>query len=159
MSLTGLQRAKTAEEAYLLAAKRSSYTEIAGKLGISRQLASTLVKEQRSRVAATRDGEDDREHAIATYEAVINEGWRRMAKLDDRSLNVSGVMNSIVSSQKAIDDITGVKAPARSENRSDFHFHDDSRSLEDYFAELDRFRESNSETGIAEPLDSATTNR
>ena len=54
--------------------------------------------------------------AIGTYVAVIRESFRRLERVSDRSLNVAGLMNAIISAQMAIDDITGVEAQDRAGN-------------------------------------------
>jgi hypothetical protein len=54
--LTGTARREKAEQAYALAIMRQSYTEIAKELDVSRNLVSTLVKEEQERALEDRDG-------------------------------------------------------------------------------------------------------
>jgi hypothetical protein len=130
MSLTGIARERTAEDAFALAVQRKTYTEIGAILGIRRQLASTLVKEQQERQWQGRDLSDlneEKRRAIETYEAVIRAGWERLQRTGDQSLNVSGIFNSIISAQKAIDDVTGTKAPVKTENKTQIEISDERR--------------------------------
>lgn len=116
--LTGPARRQKADEAYRLAIRRVTYGEIGKALDISRQLASRLVQEEQERMWSGRDLTEltqEKKRSIETYEAVIRGAWQRLGRVQDNSLNVSGLFNSIINAQKAIDDITGAKAPFRSE--------------------------------------------
>ncbi len=121
--LNAAERRDLADKAFKLSIRRVSYTEIGNQLGISRNLASTLVKEEQERHWEGRDlseREEEKRRSIETYEATIRAAWQRLARVGDTSLNVSGLLNTIVSAQKAIDDVTGAKAPIKSENKT-FH--------------------------------------
>lgn len=117
-TLKAEDRRRLADEAYYLSIKRATYTEIGKRLGITRQLASTLVREEKDRISSDKEKEDAKRLAISTYEAIIAYGWGLLegGQLKKSSLNQSGVMNSITSAQKAIDEIEGTKAPTRSES-------------------------------------------
>ncbi len=110
--LTGPARREKAQEAYQLAIRRETFTEISSTLDISRNLVSTLVKEEQERQWADRDTSEidaEKQRAIVTYEEVIRGAWERLGKLNDSSLNVSGLFNAIISAQSKIDEITGVR--------------------------------------------------
>ena len=109
VKLQGEARRVKAAKAYELHILRVSNTEIGNRLEISRQLVATLIKEEAGRQSEERRSLE-RPKAIATYEKTIEVAWQRLAKIKDNSLNVSGLINAIISAQKAIDDITGIKA-------------------------------------------------
>lgn len=136
-TLKAEDRRRLADEAYELSIKRVTYTEIGKRLGITRQLASRLVGEEKDRVVSDKEKEDAKQKAISTYEAIIAYGWQLLEseELKVSSLNQSGVMNSITSAQKAIDEIEGSRAPIKTEN--DHHHYDESMDLEREFAKLD----------------------
>lgn len=156
-TLKAEDRRRLADEAYELSIKRVTYTEIGTRLGISRQLASTLVREEKDRISSDKEKEDAKRLAISTYEAIIAYGWGLLegGQLKKSSLNQSGVMNSITSAQKAIDEIEGTKAPTRSESDVNFNLNKPDPSLDEYFAQLDAFREGHGEAHIREPVDTA----
>ncbi len=117
-NLTGPTRRDKSRQAYQLAIRRVTFTEIAGALDISRALVSNLVSEEQERQWDDRDTKEleaEKRRSIATYEEVIRGAWQRLGKTSDASLNVSGLFNSIISAQKAIDEITGAKAPVKNE--------------------------------------------
>lgn len=107
------ERAEKAEKAVGLSARGVSYVEIGKRLGISRQLASNLVKEELATRAEHRD--NDRERAIAHYQQIIGAAWRSYEAVDDRSLNKSGHLNAAIRAQERIDRITGAEAPKKAE--------------------------------------------
>lgn len=111
VKLTGPARRDKASEAYCRAIRRESYTEIGKALDISRNLVSTLVQEEQERLWEGRDlseVEGEKRRAVETYESVIRTAWQRLGRIKDSSLNVSGLLNVILSAQKQIDAITGV---------------------------------------------------
>lgn len=110
--LNAATRRDLARKAFQLAIRRVTFTEISRSLDISRQLVSTLVSEEQERQWEDRGDEElkaEKQRAISTYEEVIRAAWQRVGRIKDNSLNVSGLFNVIISSQKAIDEITGVK--------------------------------------------------
>ncbi|MEJ7871708.1 MAG: hypothetical protein WKF67_05580 [Rubrobacteraceae bacterium] len=117
-----------------------TFTEIAGALDISRALVSNLVSEEQERQWGDRDTkelEGEKRRSIGTYEEVIRGAWERLGKTSDASLNVSGLFNSIISAQSKIDEVTGARAPTKTENKSDVTIHDGSVNLEEEFRKLD----------------------
>ncbi len=145
--LNAADRREKARLAYVLALQRRTYGEIGEKLDISRNLASTLVKEEQERLWEGRnidELEEEKKHAIETYESVIRASWERLETIKDNSLNVSGLLNTILSSQKAIDEITGVKAAKEVKGNFTHEYVDLSgaseetvREIEQYLASLD----------------------
>lgn len=154
-TLKAEDRRRLADEAYELSIKRVTYTEIGVRLGITRQLASTLVREEKDRISSDKEKEDARQKSISTYEKVIAYGWELLEseELKANSLNQSGVMNSITTAQKAIDEIEGSKAPTRSESDVNLNINKPDPSLDEYFAQLDAYREGDGEADNREPVD------
>ncbi len=116
--LTAQQRREKAAEAYKMHVRRVTKTEIAKTLDLSRPTVIALIKEEQDRLLDDRAKEDERVKAIASHEAVVCYGWEMLTggNLKENSLNQAGILNSIISAQKAIDDITGVKAASRHEH-------------------------------------------
>lgn len=105
------ERKEMGRQAYELAIRRATYTEIGKLLDISRYAASKLVREEQQRRWAERDLSDldaEKKRAIASYDAVISKSWRRLERLPNTSLNVSGLFNVILTALKQIDAITGI---------------------------------------------------
>lgn len=98
-------------EAVSLAAKGRNYTQIATAMEIDWRTAKKLVQDEYASRSEHRN--NDKEAAIATYTELIREGWDRLETLDARSLNVSGILNSIRQSQERIDKLTGAEAPIK----------------------------------------------
>lgn len=109
--LTAVERQEKADKAVELSAKGWTNPEIAEEIGVHRHTVRKLIADELAGRAEHR--EQDKERAIATYVALIREGWRRLETMDDRSLNVSGILNSIKSAQDSINKITGVEAPKK----------------------------------------------
>ena len=107
------EREEKMAQAVSLSVKGKSYTDIAEALEVSWVTAKKLVDDALAIRSEHRGVEKEREKAIATYTAIIEEGWTRLETMDNRSLNVSGVLNSIRSAQESIDNLTGAKAPAK----------------------------------------------
>jgi hypothetical protein len=108
-------RRELAEDVYKLYVQRHNFAEIGRRLGITRQLASTLAKQE----AAFREKDrrtDERERSIATYDATIRSAWEWLAKIKNPSTNnLAALLNTIVAAQSRIDAITGVLAPRQVE--------------------------------------------
>jgi hypothetical protein len=115
MALSQVERRNLGEQVYKLHILRHSYTEIGERLGITRQFASVLAREE----AALRERDrrtDEREKAIATYEATIRSAWEWLARIQNPSTNnLSALLNTIVAAQSRIDEITGIRAPKQVE--------------------------------------------
>jgi hypothetical protein len=108
LRLQGDARRVRAEEAYELHIARVSNRQIAERMGIGRELVATLIKEQAANYSEHQSTE--RAKAIATYDSMISQARQRLVRIQDNSLNVSGLINAVISAQKAIDEITGVRA-------------------------------------------------
>lgn len=109
------ERDQLAAVAVDLRAQSWSYGQIARELGINPDTAARWVKDELARRSEHREGTSGnaREKAIAGYEALIREGWKRLKKLDDRSHNVPGCLNSIMHAQARIDKLTGAEASVK----------------------------------------------
>lgn len=107
--LTGAAREEKAEQAYGLHIRRVPFRQIAETIGVGKNLVGILVNEARARKAEDRRPHE-RQKAIDTYEWAIGQAMLKYARVPDNSLNVSGLLNAVINAQKAIDDITGVKA-------------------------------------------------
>ena len=111
MALPKAKKEELSGRAVELYVKGYNYSEIGREIEVDRRTAKKWVNDEFARRSEHRDY--DKEKAIATYEAVIAEGWARLGKLDNRSLNVSGLLNSIKSAQDSINKITGAEAPQK----------------------------------------------
>lgn len=111
--LTQAQRQEKAQEAVNLSAMGLSYTAIGKTLSVSRQTATKLIDDELAKRAEHRGSE--REASIARNIAVIKAAWERFEKTDNRSLNASGYLNTIIRAGERIDKLTGAEAPSRSE--------------------------------------------
>lgn len=108
--LTAAERQEKADRAVELSAKGWSNSEIGADLGVHRHTVKKLIDDELAKRAEHR--EHEKEAAIAVYQAIIAEGWRRLADLkDSRSHNASGFLNSIKAAQDSINKITGAEAP------------------------------------------------
>lgn len=150
---TVAEREEKSARAVDLSAKGWTNTDIAAEIGVTRKTVAAWIANELSRRAEHR--ENDKERAIAVYEAIIAEGWRRLENMDNRSLNVSGVLNSIRGAQDSINKITGAEAPIKTDNR---HTHvpspteREARELADEIAALEAeiHREEAEATGAQE---------
>ncbi len=107
--LTTAERLEKSAIAVDLSARGSTNIAIADELGVTRKTVASLIANELSRRGEHRS--NDKEKAISVYTALIAEGWKRLEKMDDRSLNVSGVLNAIRAAQERIDKVTGAEAP------------------------------------------------
>lgn len=113
-NLTAVERDEKAREAVELSAKGWADTAVAGRLGINRATVKRLRENEYARRSEHRG--DEREKAIAVYEAVIREGWERLSRVKDNSNNVTGVLNAIRAAQERIDKLTGAEAPIKTKD-------------------------------------------
>lgn len=143
--LQGDARRLKAEEVYELHIKRWSNTKIAEEVDVSRKLVARLIEEESENQDSERKSQE-RQQAIATYDAVIRKAWEELADegLATNSLNRSGYLNTIINAQKAIDAITGVQAPKEYRGSFTHEYIDLSgaseetvREIEEYLAALD----------------------
>lgn len=113
--LTAADKQEKVRQAVAMSARSMTYTDIAGQLGVSRNAVAKWVKNELAKRAEHRD--QDRERAIATYQELKAERWRRLKRLptDSRANNVVGLLNGINADQERIDRLTGVEAPKRLE--------------------------------------------
>ena len=117
-TLKPAERRDLAEKAYGLALKRLRYVEIGRRLGISRQLASTLVREERARRGDERRNKEEvemlvaeRDKAIGALNEVIRHAWQQFRRedLDPNSTYLPGYLNTIVKAQAQIERILGLR--------------------------------------------------
>ena len=111
MALPKAKKEELSARAVELHVKGYNFSEIGRQIEVDRRTAKKWVDDELARRSEHRT--HDKEKAIATYEAVIAEAWARLEKLDNRSLNVSGLLNSIRSAQDSINKITGAEAPQK----------------------------------------------
>lgn len=113
------KREKT-EHIIELSAKAWSDCAIGREVEIDRRTVKKLREDELASRAEHRSASNDRERAIATYEAIIVHGWERLAALKDaRSYNVSGLLNSIKAAQERIDKLSGAEAPVKFKDETD----------------------------------------
>lgn len=101
-------------EVVRLSVRGHSYAQIAKIVGVTPHSVMNMVHDEYARRAELRD--QDKEQAIARYEAVILAAWERYDDTDSRSLNASGLLNTIRQAQDSINKITGAEAPRRVEH-------------------------------------------
>ena len=113
-NLTAAERREKSAAAYELKTEGGlTYAEVGKRLGISRQLASVLVGEERERRRLELPGEKEIDH----LKAVQREAWARLERLDPNSTYVVKCLRDIIRAQKRMDRITGVAELARRKSR------------------------------------------
>lgn len=148
MPYTKGKREEKTTEAIRLSSRGLSIRAIAQDTGVSGKTIRKWMDDEFARRAEHRD--EIKERAISRYEEVTRVAWERLDKLDDRSLNVSGLLNVIRLAQERIDKITGAEAPAKVEQevRPSFDLGAELRELDRQIA-----RGSRQEAGVAESED------
>jgi len=94
-------------------AQGRSYSDIADEIAVDRHTVARWVQAEFAVRSEYRSVSGAREVAIATYEAVIREVWRRLRRLNDYSTSVPGLLNVVCRTQARIDRLTGVEAPIK----------------------------------------------
>lgn len=115
--LTAVEKEDKVSQAVALSARSWTYTAIAEELGCSRPTVSKWIKDELAKRSEHR--EQDKEKAIAVYVEIQRAAWERLETLDSRSLNVSGLLNTIKNAQERIDKITGAEAPTQQDGTLD----------------------------------------
>ncbi len=94
-------------------------TEIAERIGIHRHTVAKMLEDEKQRRRELMPDEDMA--SIRAYEAIFRESWRRINALpiETNAQNAVGYLNASIGARKAIDEITGVKAPAKNESTLD----------------------------------------
>ena len=114
VNLTEEQRAILAPLVFDKSALGWGVQRIAEHLGVHRNTVRSLIRKERQVRAAERTA-GDAEAAIARYEKVVERAWNELEKRQSNGLAVPALLNSIVNAQSKIDEITGVRAPLKSE--------------------------------------------
>jgi hypothetical protein len=110
---TVAQKAEQGREAWEYSTRGYGVHRIGKEMNLAVNTVQARIKDYEKVKRDLWDKEDIR--AVATYEEVIRKAWERYDKVQDHSLNASGLLNTIITARKAIDDITGAKAPTRIE--------------------------------------------
>ena len=105
-----------AGKAYRLMLARLTYTEIGNELGVSRQLAASLVKEEQRRIRDERGDSEtellvfERGRAVDTFDETIRLAWQKLRdkKLAANSTNQAAHLNAIITAQREIVKIYGL---------------------------------------------------
>lgn len=130
---------------------------MAKDLGIHHNTVTSLMKEERQRRREIMPDEDLK--AIATYEALMKEAWRRLRSHPDeaKAQNVVGYLNVILGSQNSMNTVIEAKAPEEHNHNVSYRDYTTGGELEELFAEIDRWRsdldEEGREANSEEPLD------
>jgi predicted transcriptional regulator len=111
MAYTKAQRDELTTEAVRLSCRGWSTPKIAEEIGVTEKTIRRWMDDEFSLRAEMRD--QDKERAISRYEEIIRAAWERYDRIDDRSLNASGLLNTIRQAQESIDKITGAQAPKK----------------------------------------------
>lgn len=109
-------REERTERAVEMRSKCKSISYIAREIGVTDDTAKKWIENEYARRSEHRGASQAREKAISVYEAIIAEGWERMERIKDTSLNVAGVLNAIRAAQERIDKLTGSEAPVKYQN-------------------------------------------
>jgi hypothetical protein len=107
------QKAEQGRVAWEYSTRGYGVHRIGREMGLAVNTVQSRIREYEKVKRDLWDKEDIR--AVATYEEVIRKAWQRYDKVKDHSLNASGLLNTIITARKAIDDITGARAPTRIE--------------------------------------------
>jgi orotate phosphoribosyltransferase-like protein len=115
--MAAVERDEKTRLAVDMSAKGVSDSAIADALGIHRQTVKRLIEDHFASEAEHRG--PGKERAIARYERVIANAWDRYERVQDASLNVSGLLNTILTAQTRIDKITGAESPTKIQHVED----------------------------------------
>lgn len=112
---TAEERERLTARAVDMKVQRYTYTAIAEELGVGRDTAKKWIENEYAKRSEHRTVSDAREAAIATYEALLQQTFERLAALgiNSTSLNASGYINAARSLQERIDKLTGAEAPIK----------------------------------------------
>ncbi len=113
---TKAERENLIDEAVSMSARGKTLREISAELGPTKDTINKWLNDELSRRAEHRG--QDKEKAISVYLEIQEAAWDRYEKTDNRSLNASGLLNTIKSCQERIDKITGTEAPRKVEHSS-----------------------------------------
>lgn len=97
-----------------MSVRGATYTEIAEELGIARNTAAAWIKGEYAERAEHKD--NLKEEAKAHYREIIRAAWESYQRVDEKSLNKSGHLNTAIKAQERIDKIDGNEAPAKNEH-------------------------------------------
>lgn len=112
--MTKAQRAEKAQQAVELSARSVSVARIAEELEVSWPTARKLIDDELANRAEHRA--NDREKHISRIEAVQRAAWERFEKTDNKSLNASGYLNTILAGERDKVKLTGAEAAAKVEH-------------------------------------------
>lgn len=145
--LSAAKREEHQKKAWSLRGQGLYNTEIAKELGVHRHTVRELLKAEGERRREVLPDEDLR--AIATYEAVTREAWRRLKSHPDdaRAQNVVGYLNAILGAQNGKNRVTGAETPVRSEIDISYRDYTTGTELSDLFAEIDGYLETQDAQG------------
>jgi orotate phosphoribosyltransferase-like protein len=116
-TMPAVQREEFTARAVQLSAEGWSAVAIAEDLGIHRKTVKKLIDDEMAQRSEHRA--EDKERAIARYEAVIEASWKRYRRVHDASTNASALLNTIVAAQGRIDKITGAESPTKIQHVED----------------------------------------
>lgn len=116
MTYTKAFREEITSAAISRSVRGASLRQIGDEFGVPFNTIRNWLNDEYARRAEHR--EQEREKAIATYEELKAERWRRLAQLstDSKANNVVGLLNGINADQERIDKLTGAEAPIKYES-------------------------------------------
>jgi orotate phosphoribosyltransferase-like protein len=115
--MPAVERDQKTREAVEMSARGMDDTAIGRELSIHRTTVKKLIEDHFAQEAEHRG--PGKERAIARYERVIRNAWERYERVQDASLNVSGLLNTILAAQTRIDKITGAESPTKIQHVED----------------------------------------
>lgn len=111
--MTKATRAEKVLEAVDLSSRGQSINKIAEALEVQWTTARKLVDDGLAQRAEQRDTTTERQASIERNLRVIQAAWERFENTDNRSLNASGYLNTIIRAGERIDKLTGAEAPVK----------------------------------------------
>jgi hypothetical protein len=116
------RRKQEVEKIYSLFLAGHTNTSIAEQTKHGRPFVTKVIREETERRYDERDAGYEDQQAIEHYREVIREAWDRLKTINDpRSLNVSGLLNTIIRAQERIDKITGIESPIKTQDVGDIN--------------------------------------
>lgn len=153
--LTKAEKAELSEKALLMSIKGHPVVKIAEELEVAWNTANALVKFALKKRDIDEDAE--REKSLAHHRGIIEWCWQQLEdeELGKFAQNRPAYVARIQHSQSEIDRLNNVTPPDKQEVNVTYT----DRSLDEYFAALDAFRDSHSGSGTEQSMDTAGTVR
>jgi hypothetical protein len=139
------------EQALAMSVKGHPTTKIAEELECRWETADKLITFALEKRDINED--EEREKSLAHHRAIITWCWEQLEspELAKNAQNRPAYVARAQASQSEIDRLNNVTPPLKTQQEVNVNYTD--RSLEEYFAELDRIAEGDSEANLRESVD------